>query len=68
MTANALYTNVDQTTELVTLAEDDTLLEVVETLTAEQVDAIHAGEAEYRIVGDVVEVGDGDTFRRLVLR
>lgn len=69
MTATAIYTNADRTVDLVVLDEADGVYAIVaEGMTDAQVEAVYAGETEYRVVGGDVEVGDGDTFRRLVLR
>lgn len=66
---NALYTDADGTISLVVLDETDRLLETVRGPLAEDaVEAILAGETSYRVAGMAVEVGDGDTFRRVEVR
>lgn len=67
-TANAIYTNADGSVELVVLDSGDCVEQIVATLSEDEMLAIYAGETEYRAVGHDVEVGDGDVFRRIVLR
>ena len=83
MKANAIYRSEADygaenlmpvgTVNLVVLDADDCVIEVVEAgLSEERLDAIYAGETEYRVaLSDglqYVEVGDGDYFQRLTLR
>lgn len=69
MTANAIYTNADQTIDLVVLDDTDCLLAVVEEgISEERAEAIYAGETEYQVSARNIEVGDGDIFDRLATR
>lgn len=68
-TPNALYSNADGTTDLVVLDSEDGFLETIQAdLGDAEVEALHAGETDLRIVGHRVEVGDGDTFYRVEVR
>ena len=69
MTANAIYTNADHTIDLVELDSTDCVYSITQTgLTETEVDAIYAGDTEYRAVGHDIHTGDGDHFRRLEAR
>lgn len=66
--STAIYYNADSAAELVTLDSTDCVLEVVRTLTDDDLDAIYAGDTEYRTDGLRVHIGDGDSYQRLALR
>ena len=64
--STAIYTNADGSTELVELDSTDCVYRVIEPLTEDDVLAIYAGETEWRAIGHDVEIGDGDTFHRVI--